>query len=379
LGFLGQEETIRKVVMTIASVNNKISLLQGYMLILMATGILNHVIIIPLLLSASKRDAWVAVLATLVVSPVWIACLTYIIRDMNGTPLKFWLRRHFGRLLGSFMLFFISVYVFVIGTISLKDTITWTVVSYLPQTPLYALVFAGLVCNLFAANAGLRSIAIVAGILLPVVIVLGDFVMSTNFKYKDYSLLFPVMEFGAEPIWKGIFYAAGGLLELMVILFFQEHLSKSPRFGSLMLVMVFLVGLILGPLMGSIAIFGPDEAAEQRYPAYEQWRMVQLGQFIAHLDFFSIYQWLSGTFIRVAMALFVLVDLWKPNHKLPCLILASALMFGAVVLPVSDIRFLDFLRNVYFPVSVVGALGLTTLFVSKIWISNRMNKVNSHG
>jgi spore germination protein KB len=360
--------------MTIASANNKISLLQGYMLILMATGILDHVIIIPLLLTASKRDAWVAVLATLAVSPVWIACLSYIIKDMNGTPLKSWLRRHFGRLLSIFMLIFISVYVFLMGTISLKDTMTWTVASYLPQTPVFALVFAGVVCILYAANAGLRSIAIVTGILLPFVFVFGDFVMSANFKYKDYSLLFPVMEFGAEPIWKGVLYAAGGLLELMGILFFQEHLSKRPRFGNLMLVMVLLTGLTLGPLMGSIAIFGPNEAAEQRYPAYEQWRMVQLGQFIAHLDFISIYQWLSGTFIRVGLALFILVDLWKPNHKLPWLMLAGALMIGAVVLPVSDARFLDFLREVYFPVSVYVSLGLTVLFVSKIWISNRVSR-----
>jgi spore germination protein (amino acid permease) len=360
--------------MTIASANNKISLLQGYIIILTAIGVLNHVIIIPLLLTASKRDAWVSVLATLAVSPVWIACLSYIIKDMNGTPLKSWLRRHFGRLLASFMLIFISVYVFVMGTISLKDTMTWTVASYLPQTPVFALVFAGVVCSLFAANAGLRSIAIIAGILLPVVILTGDLVMSANFKYKDYSLLFPVMEFGAEPIWKGVYYAAGGLLELIGILFFQEHLSKRPRFGNLMLVIILLAGLILGPLMGSIAIFGPNEAAEQRYPAFEQWRMVQLGQYIAHLDFFSIYQWLSGTFIRVSLVLFVLVDIWKPNNKLPWLMLAGALMIWAVVLPVSDVRFLDFLRKVYFPVTVYGTLGLTALFVTKIWFSNRIRR-----
>ncbi|ALS22845.1 endospore germination permease [Paenibacillus naphthalenovorans] len=362
------------MVITIASANNKISLLQGYMLILIAIGILNHVIIIPLLLTVSHRDSWVSVLVVLAISPVWVACLSYIIKDMNGVPLKSWLYRHFGRLLSCFLLILISVYVFAMGTLCLKDTITWTIASYLPQTPVLALVLAGVICNLFAAKAGLRSIAIVTGILLPFVIIFGDFVMSANFKYKDYSLLFPVMEFGTAPIWKGLFYAAGGLLEMMGILFFQEHLTKRPRFGNLMLVLVLLTGLILGPLTGSIAIFGPNEAAEQRYPAFEQWRMVQLGQYIAHLDFFSIYQWLSGTFIRVTLALFVLVDIWKPNKPLPWLILTAILMTGAVVLPFSDAEFLDFLGKVYFPLSVYVVLGLTALFVTKIWISNRIRR-----
>ncbi|WP_231571356.1 GerAB/ArcD/ProY family transporter [Gordoniibacillus kamchatkensis] len=362
------------MVTTIASVNHKISLLQGYMLILMAIGILNHVIIIPLLLTASQRDAWISVLAVLAVSPVWIACLSYILKNMNGTPVKTWLYRHFGKLPATGMLVFFTIYMFVMGAISLKDTITWTIASYLPQTPALALVLAGVGCNLLAAYAGLRVIAIVTGILLPVVIVLGDFVMTANYKYKDYSLLFPVFEFGWEPVWKGALYAAGGLLEIICILFYQEHLSKRPRFGTLMLVNVLLAGLILGPLMGAIAVFGPAEAANQRYPAYEQWRLVQLGQYISHLDFFSIYQWLSGTFVRVSLALFLMVDIWKPGKRLPWLILYGALMIVVVVLPVSDARFLDFLGSVFFPASVYSALGLTALFVAKIWISNRMRR-----
>lgn len=365
---------IQKVVTGIASVNHKISLLQGYMLILMAIGILNHVIIIPLLLTATKRDAWVSVLVVLAASPVWIACLSYIIKNMNGTPIKTWLYRHFGKLAANGMLVFFTFYMFVMGTIALKDTITWTIASYLPQTPAFALVLVGVACNLLAAYAGLRVIAIVTGILLPVVIVLGDFVMSANYKYKDYSLLFPVVEFGWDPVWKGVIFAAGGLLELICILFYQEHLSKRPRFGTLMLVNVLLAGLILGPLMGSIAVFGPVEAANQRYPAYEQWRMVQLGQYISHLDFFSIYQWLSGTFVRVSLALFIMVDIWKPSKRLPWFIFYGALMIASVVLPVSDVLFLDFLRTVFFPASVYVGLGLTALLVTKIWISNRKRR-----
>ncbi|SFS99374.1 hypothetical protein SAMN04488601_11522, partial [Paenibacillus sp. 453mf] len=36
----------------------KIPLIQSYMIIMLSVGLLNHVIIIPLLLGASGRDAW---------------------------------------------------------------------------------------------------------------------------------------------------------------------------------------------------------------------------------------------------------------------------------------------------------------------------------
>jgi len=361
----------KKKVIIIPQINtgNKITLFQAYILIIVAVGILNHVIIVPILLTAAKRDAWLSVLVTLAVAPVWVACLSYIIKDMNGTPFRVWLARQFGKTLARMMLLIFSAYLFFMGIISLKDTVTWTVASYLPQTPVLAIVLATVIGCVLAANAGLRSLAILAGILLPVVIVLGEFVMSANFKYKDYHLLFPVMEFGMTPILNGMVYAAGGHLELMGLLFFQEHLSKRPKFGSLMIVSVLLAGLILGPLMGAIAIFGPDAAAEQRYPAFEQWRMVQLGQYLAHLDFFSIYQWLSGTFIRVSLALFLMVDIWKPRNRWTWLAAAGLAMIVAIIWPLSDARFLNLLRDVYFPVFVCVSLGLTALFVIKVSIA----------
>ncbi|XRD23741.1 hypothetical protein AABM34_14730 [Lysinibacillus fusiformis] len=54
-----------------------------------------------------------------------------------------------------------------------------------------------------------------------------------------------------------------------------------------------------------------SEASKQRYPAYEEWGLVTIGRYIEHLDFFSIYQWLTGTFIRVSFLLYIVADLLK--------------------------------------------------------------------
>src|SRR5690606_22187538 len=140
-------------------------------------------------------------------------------------------------------------------------------------------------------------------ILLPFVIVFGDFVMTANLPAKNYSLILPIAEHGWQPVFLGGLYVGGGLVELIVILLLQQELKKKVALWKLWLLSLFLVLLVFGPVLGAIAEFGPAEAARLRYPAFEEWRLVTIGNYIRHVDFFSIFQWLSGAFVRIAVSL----------------------------------------------------------------------------
>src|SRR5690606_24260680 len=108
----------------------------------------------------------------------------------------------------------------------------------------------------------------------PVVMLLGYFVMSANFQFKDYSRLFPLFTHGYMPAGSAALYTLSGITELVLLLFVQRQLSTAMRRRGILLVTLSLIGLTVGPLMGSIALFGPFESTELRYPAFEQWRMV---------------------------------------------------------------------------------------------------------
>ncbi|MBN6192928.1 endospore germination permease [Aneurinibacillus sp. BA2021] len=353
----------------------KVSVLQSYMIIMFSVGLMNHVIIIPLLLSASRRDAWLVVLLVLIASPIWIGILSYTLKNMNGMHVRDWLRQQFGRVFSVTLIVLYNVLVWFMGLISFKDTLTWTIATYLPQTPMLVLAGTTLVGCFFAAFQGLRTIAILSGILLPFVVILGNLVMTANFQFKDYTMLFPILENGTPTLWKGIPYAAGGLLELMVLILIQHQVSKKPSFKSLMLICIMLSGLTLGPLMGSIAMFGPDEAAHQRYPAYEQWRMVRLGEYVEHVDFFSIYQWLSGMYIRVSLSLYLLSELWKlQKYRWLPMFLGALLMLVATLLPISDMLLQDLLSQFYFPSFCIFTLGVMLVYVARIFISTRSKR-----
>lgn len=349
------------------SSNKKISVTMLYMTMMLTIGISNHVLLLPVLLQHAKRDAWVGASAAFAPLIVWICMLYVIIRKTEGRPLMKWLGESYGKTARFLVTAVAVICVFAAATVSLSDTVTWTNVSYLPLTPKFAIVLVLALMCFFAAKAGVRAIAITSGLLLPGVVLLGYFVAVANLQYKNYSLLTPLFTQGYKPALEAMAFTCGSGFELVFILFLQQHVSKAVRMKGLMALGLILVGLTVGPLTGSIVLFGPFEAAEQRYPAFEQWRMVTMGKFISHLDFLSIYQWISGAFVRVSLMLFLIPDLMgvkNAKRRLYVLVASSVILIGFVLLPISDLKLLDAIAKWYYPgITAVNGLLVPVLLV----------------
>jgi len=352
-----------------------IGIIPSFSIIALAVGLMNHVMVIPSLLQEAQRDAWLSVLAVILPYTIWTLLLYYIMKKTKQQQISSWLRENYGTAISIVFRAFFIAYLFSLMVMTVKDTVIWTHASYLPRTPQLVLSASLVLLCCSAAQAGLRSIAITSGILLPFVIVFGDFVMSTNLPKKHYSLLTPMMEHGVEPILKGCIYVGGGLIELIIILLFQHRLKTAIRPWSLCLLAIFLVILVFGPVTGAIAEFGPVEAAKLRYPAYEEWRLVQVGKYIRHVDFLSIYQWLSGAFVRISMSLFLLVELLPANqHKNirhVWLTMLGIAMVVLVELPISDMQYAGFLKHIYLPLSLGLVVGVSLLLFIAVLVKNR--------
>ncbi len=71
--------------------SENITMLQACLLIISSIGILDHVIIIPVLLQTAGRDAWISVLLTGTVFMLWIPLIFYIIKHIHPQHLYLWL------------------------------------------------------------------------------------------------------------------------------------------------------------------------------------------------------------------------------------------------------------------------------------------------
>jgi len=294
-------------------------LIPAVAILILSVGLVNHVLIVPILLTVAKRDAWMAVILAFLVILPWTAIPFFnLLKKMSHQRFDKWLKDRVHPVIAWIILGYFLVLMFLIASETLIVTSSWTGTTYLPNTPTYVVVVVFLALCLYAACKGLRTIAYMSCLLLPMVIVLGDFVMSTNMPHKDYRYLLPMLEYGFSPVVRASIDCLTAFSELFMLLFMQHHLKKSYKRWHIIVLVLFLGLLAVGPLTGAISEFGPGEAEKMRYPAFSQWRLVSIGRYFEHVDFFAIFQWLSGALIRISLSMFLILEfnpLSKSKHK----------------------------------------------------------------
>lgn len=200
-------------------------------------------------------------------------------------------------------------------------------------------------------------------ILLPIVWVLGHFVAITTMPEKDYHYLLPMFSQDSSALIEGTIIFLGASMDILILLLLQQHLKKHFSYLNIIILSALLMGLTLGPTFGSIASFGPNVAAQLRFPAFEQWRLAMLGEHFSHLDFMAVFQLFCGVVLRVSLFLFLIYDMVeKPEVIKKSIFVFYAFTLGLItVIPISDIWVQTALRFYFYPAAFT--FGITTTIV----------------
>ncbi|XZF76641.1 GerAB/ArcD/ProY family transporter [Bacillus sp. AL-1R] len=335
-----------------------------YILLIMSTGFMLHVFIVPSVLTSTHRDSWVTVIASILPFLVWSALVFYLYKKLNNEDiLSVMFKVLYKPLAYIFSAIFVA-YFLLSAFVTFRFTLTWADINYTQDIPqiVVALLIA-LIC-FYASSKGIRTISTAAFLILPPVAFFGFLVGIGNEKNKDFELLFPLFERGYQDFFHGFIYSCSGFFEIIYILFLTSFLKDKIKVKWLMIVSCILLMLILGPLTGAIMEFGPLEAEKMRNPVYEQWKILTLGENITRLDFLSIYQWLSGAFIRISLNLYIGNYIINYNgRKKWSLPLLSLVLIVAVMIPWNDSAFYNFLQFYYFPINLIFLLCTMLLFL----------------
>ena len=348
-----------------------ISIFQLFCIITLSTGVSNHSLLVPLLLHAGMRDTWLGVSLTLLLLVLPVCLLFHkLLRQAEPGGLTGLLATRYGRFATVAVKapFFIFAYGFMF--IALKETMTWINVTYLPRTPPLLLAFAIILLCAFIALSGLRTLAIMSGLLLPLVVALGIFVTVVTMQYVDFSILFPLFTQGVRPSANSAAYAATGLMELVFLLVVSRYVKQPFKRWHVIAFGAVIIGLTVVPVAAVISIFGPFEAADLRYPTFEQWRMGMRGKFITRLDSFSVYQWISGVVVRIQFYLLIMVELLpssRPLHRPAAVLLIGGSIIALAALPLNDVMLFDMMYRYFFPgwLGICAALALALLVVTR--------------
>lgn len=120
-------------------VASQINLAQIICIFMLSMGLMNHVIVIPLLLDAAHRDAWISALLTLGALLVWLPLLYFIIKQSKQKLLFHWLSSEFSSIVAYVVAIIGTLLLLIISYMTLKDTVTFTTTTYLTATPNWAI------------------------------------------------------------------------------------------------------------------------------------------------------------------------------------------------------------------------------------------------
>ncbi|NHW36525.1 GerAB/ArcD/ProY family transporter [Paenibacillus aceris] len=209
----------------------------------------------------------------------------------------------------------------------------------------------------------MKPIAITFSVLLPVLLILILFMSLFTLKFRQIDILLPLISEGAEPILKGTVTTFRAGMELFFLVLLSPHIQGKFKWKHLTIVLSIVSVVFVNGIVSLLTTFGPYEASKQRFPLFTQWRLVSISSFVEHLDFLSMYQWLSNTTILISMGLFLFGDLLtsKQLHKKIAIVTLTAILFICVELHINDSVFLTFTKIYYYPLSSLSILCWTVL------------------
>jgi spore germination protein KB len=358
---------------------NKTRAQEVLFLFVLSTGLLNHVIIIPALLEAAGRDAWVSVVCVVGPYILYLLLIFYISKNMKQKSLLKWLKDEYGR----FTLFLFAVPLFLVlfsdTYITLVDTSIWAKTYFLSETPYLLILLIFILSCFWLSTRTFKQLTLMATLVLPIVVFLGFFIMTVNLQHKNWENLFPLFLNGYKPMLKGTMYSFSGLIEIFFVLFVQNHLKSTFKLKQIIVLGLIFVGLTLGPLSASIMEFGPVVSSNLGYPAYEEWKLLKLGDFISRMDFLAMFQWLSGALFRISLLMFILSTFIKVKGRVKFLAILYLLLLSAALIPISRFQLHGLLFIYFLPVSLIIIFSLSIILFFLVLINKRKDHSQNAG
>ncbi|MBC7104317.1 MAG: endospore germination permease [Firmicutes bacterium] len=251
------------------------------------------------------RDAWLSVLAAalegvaavLVIIPLGLRFRRHTLIGIGRRVLGFWA----GSLVGLFYLYNFVTH----ASRQVWHVSELMVTAFMPFTP--KVVFMALTVLLagYAVRTGLEAFTRVNDFLLPLgaaAVVLVGLLVAKEVDPRYYQ---PVLERGWRPVLDGSLPLFGHVAQGYIILMFLPFVRSTQgiyawSFGTLGGLMVMMgVGLM------AIGVFGVESTAGFTYPALELVRIINVREFVQHLESVMMLVWFGGIFVKYCILLYL--------------------------------------------------------------------------
>lgn len=184
--------------------------------------------------------------------------------------------------------------------------------SWLTQTPFTLIIVPFLFIIYYVLSCKMDVLLRVATLFIyPIMIQYFLFVFSKN-KALDLYAIIPFKGQGPTNLWICIFACINMILDLGLCLFYMQECSQKIKKGPYALVIfTHLFSLCFDSLIatGQFGVLISDFP----FAYYESWRIINFGQYIAYLDIFAFFYWVTSAFCRIAISFWLIKAYEKPR------------------------------------------------------------------
>lgn len=347
------------------------------LLFIIVSSIHYFLVVLPLVLTDAKRDAWLSVIISGAIALIWIGIIYFIILKLEGQALFEYILLYSGKIFTNILNVVFVVYLLLTILMSLRTIIYVMKSIYFPMTPVWIIACLFILFAIYATTLGFRSIVMIGGMVFPLFVLLTVFVTYFNIPHTDLIYLLPFMENGLKPVISGGMKSFLVFSEFIWLLFFTQYLPKTPKKRVFVLMITVLTIIMLLTILQGITSFGPIQAANHLFLYYEYWRVIQVSKFLEHVDFLSAFVWLSASFIRIAFLLFIIKDILLVTQKRKqwiILILSIFIILSTIIL-FSNQQLNIWMEEYYSQISILFVVVITVvigihIYVTKGWRKN---------
>lgn len=356
----------------------KISPVMAMVMVIGAITIDNHLLYFSIVMFHAGRDSWLSLIAAIVPAVLIGYVVGTLARRHPGKTVVEYTRDILGKWLGTFTSILIVVFFLFNNSLSLIGFSEFFTSSITPRTPNTFYIISITILAVYALRKGLEVTARTALIILPFTLVIGLLASLLTIKNKDFSNLLPIMEFGPEPMFLGMYVLLGlyGKVFVLTMIFpFTNGIKNFPKYTILTLLLLTVINI--GPITGPIAIFGIDTALKFYFPTYQELRDIKLAQ-LPRLDMLGVILWGLGSFIKVSLFHFATVlglsQLLKiENYKVLLVPVGSLLVFVAMTTSASIMELTNHLKYTQPSITFFFAIIIPVILLIVDWIRNKSN------
>jgi spore germination protein KB len=286
--------------------NEKISERQ-YMLLSTLFIVGSSILIAPSSLAIdAKQGTWIAAILGCImgISLAWLyASISQLFPELTLVQLT---EKLLGKWFGKTVSLLFFVFIFILGSLVLRNIGDFLNSQIMPDTPIQAIHFLFLIPIIMGARMGIETLARLAELLFPWFILFFFILCITLFPIVKFENILPLFEGGVKPLIRAtLAFVSAPFMELIVFLMITPAVNRSDKIKK-----PFIIGTIIGGgfltiiVTLSILVLGAEITARNLYPSYALAKMINIGNFLQRIEIIMAIMWFISIFFNLILCFY---------------------------------------------------------------------------